>query len=67
MRGNTKFLILGLLLGLGLSFFLSHFWSFTLCAIRNAVASGRAPLATGIAPLFVSKFLAGITAVHLLL
>jgi hypothetical protein len=61
MTGKTKFLILGLLLLVALSFFLGHFWSFALCALRNAVAAGIAPL------LVFSKFFVGITRMRFLL
>ena len=60
MNGKTKFLILGLILGVVLGLFLSHFWSFTICALEKAVA-------TGIAPLVVSKFAAVIPSMRFLL
>jgi len=43
MNGKTKFVILGLLLAAILSLFLSHFWSFTLCALQSLVATGMVP------------------------
>lgn len=61
MNGRTKFLIIGIVLVLALSFFVGHFWSQTVCALGKAVAAG--------AVLFVlfSKLLAGINGVHFLL
>jgi hypothetical protein len=40
MNGKTKFLILGLVLAVALGLFLSHFWSYTICALEKAVATG---------------------------
>jgi len=60
MNGKTKFLILGLVLAVALGLFLSHFWSYTICALEKAVA-------TGFVPLVVSKFAAGITGMRFLL
>ncbi|HVH73198.1 MAG TPA: hypothetical protein VNB49_19095 [Candidatus Dormibacteraeota bacterium] len=60
MNGRTKFLIIGLLLVLALSFFLGHFWSYMMCALQKVVAGG-------IVPLFVfSKLFVGITRVRFL-
>jgi len=54
MNGKTKFLILGLLLVVALGFFLSHFWSYTICVLEKAIA-------LEIAPLVLSRVAAGIT------
>ncbi len=60
MNGKTKFLIVGLLLLITLSFFVRHFWSYSVCALQHAVA--------GMVPLVVlSKFFAGIVGLHFLL
>lgn len=61
MNGKKKFLIIALLLVVALSFFLGHFWSYTVCALGKAVATGVLVLVV------FSKFLAGITGVHFLL
>jgi hypothetical protein len=61
MNGRTKFLIIGLLPVLALIFFLSHFWSQTVCALGKVVAAGAVLL------VLFSKLLAGINAVHFLL
>ena len=59
MNAKEKMLIVWLLLVVALGFFLSHFWSFTVLALQNAVA-------TATVPLLVSKLLAGISATHFL-
>ena len=61
MKGKRKFLIIALLLAVALSFFLGHFWSYTVCALGKAVSAGLLLL------LVFSKILAGITGVHFLL
>ncbi|HEY6945792.1 MAG TPA: hypothetical protein VI431_11685 [Candidatus Acidoferrum sp.] len=61
MTGKTKFLILGFLLLVALSFFLNHFWSCTVCALGKALPSVVVLL------LVISKVLAGITGMHFLL
>jgi hypothetical protein len=61
MNAKKKFLIAGLLLMAILSFFLGHFWSYTICVLQKAVV-------VGVVPFFVSsKFLAGITGIRFLL
>ena len=60
MNAKEKMLLVWLVLLVALGFFLSHFWSFTVCALRSAVAAGMIPLA-------VLPCLTGITAVHFLL
>jgi hypothetical protein len=64
MTGKTKFLILGLLLVVVLSFFLDHFWNCTVCTlgIGKAVAS-----AVVVFLLVISKVLARIVSMHFLL
>ena len=61
MNGKKKFPISSLLLVVALSFFLGHFWSYTVCALGKAVAPGLVEL------LVFLKFLAGITGMHFLL
>ena len=61
MNAKEKLLIVGLLLVVPLSFFLGHFWSYTVSALQKTVV-------LDIVPLFVfSRFLAGITGLHFLL
>jgi hypothetical protein len=60
MNGKEKMLLVWLVLVVALGFFLSHFWSFTVCALRNAVAAGMIPVA-------VAGCLTGITAMPFLL
>ncbi len=61
MNGKTKFLIVGLLLLATLSFFLGHFWSYTVWLLQKAVV-------VEIVPSFVfAKFIAGITGMSFLL
>jgi len=61
MNGKKKFLIIALLLVVALSFFLGHFWSYTVCPLSKAVAPGLVEL------LVFLKLLAGITGMHFLL
>ncbi len=61
MNAKKKFLIVWLLLMATLSFFLGHFWSYTVYLLQKAVV-------VGIVPSFVfAKFIAGITGVSFLL
>ena len=60
MNAKEKMLLVWLVLAVAWFFFLSHFWSFTVCALRNAVAAGMLPWA-------VARCLPGITAMHFLL
>jgi hypothetical protein len=61
MNGQKKFLILSLVVLAALSFFLGHFWSYTVCALQRVVA-------TGFVPLFVfSKLVPGVAHVPFLL
>jgi hypothetical protein len=62
MNDKKKFLIVSLVVLATLSFFLGHFWNCAIFALQKAVASGVLPLA-------IPKFLAGIgiTGMHFLL
>ncbi|HYL86982.1 MAG TPA: hypothetical protein VE263_22350 [Candidatus Angelobacter sp.] len=53
MSTKDKLLLIWLLMIVALSFFISHFWSFTIYAIQKAVA-------LGVVPLLVASRLAGI-------
>ena len=61
MNGKKKFLIIALLFVVALSFFLGHFWSYTVYALGKAVAPGLVEL------LVFIRFLTGITGMHFLL
>jgi hypothetical protein len=61
MNAIKKLLIAGLLLMAILGFFLSHFWSYTVCLLQKAVVVGVVPF------LVSSKFLAGMTSMRFLL
>ena len=61
MNGKTKFLIVGLLLLAALSFFMGHFWSFTIYVLQKAVATGFVPVSV------FSKLFVGITEIRFLL
>ena len=60
MTGNTKFLILALLLLVALSFFLGHFWNCAVWALQKAVA-------TGVTPPHAITFVEGIVPLHVLI
>jgi hypothetical protein len=60
MNAKEKLLVIALLLMVTLSFFLGHFWSYTICLLQKAVVAGIAPL------LVSSKFLAGIACIRFL-
>ena len=61
MNAKEKLLLVGLLLVVALSFFLGHFWSYTICALQKVAATEIVPL------LFFTKFTAGITGALFLL
>jgi hypothetical protein len=61
MTMQERFFLVGLLLVVAASFFFSHFWSYTIVVVQKAVALGILPL------LLLSKFLAGIAGLQLLL
>ena len=61
MNGKRKFLIIALLLVVALSFFLGHFWSYTVWALEKAVVAGLIALSV------FSKVAAGIGGLYFLL
>jgi len=61
MKSKTKFLIIGVMLAVALSFFVGGFWGQTVCSLGKAVAAGAVLLVV------FSKLLAGISGVHFLL
>ena len=61
MNGKSKFLVIGLIGVVALSFLLGGFWSQAVCALGKVVAAGAVFLVV------FSKLLAGISGVHFLL
>ena len=61
MKSKTKFLVIGLIAVVALSFFVGGFWGQTVCSLGKAAAAGAVLLAV------FSKLFAGIGGVHFLL